>query len=294
MSLTISRRLGLLVAVAVVASLIAIAMQLMMMRSAMVEERKSAIKGQVQTAMSIVGEFKAAADKGQLTEAEAQERALAVLRDIRYGNNDYLFIYLESGVLIMAGPNTGILGKNLIDAKDPTGFPFVRGFIAAGARDGGGFTYLMYPRPGHGDTPLPKLAYSLEIRPWNWVISTGVWTDDIDAAYYAQVQKVVISAALLIAALCGVAFWLSRGLVKPLLDLTAAVTELASGNLAVAVPAADRHDELGKIAKAIVVFKDNATAQRELESEQKQTEARTAAQRKRDMVDLASKFERTV
>jgi methyl-accepting chemotaxis protein len=294
MNLTISPRLGLLVAVAVVASLIAVAMQLVMMRSAMVEERKSAIKGQVQTAMSIVGEFKAAADKGQLTEAEAQERALAVLRDIRYGNNDYLFIYLENGVLIIAGPNTGIVGKNLIDAKDPTGFQFVRAFIAAGARDGGDFTYLMYPRPGHGDTPLPKLAYSLEARPWNWVISTGVWTDDIDTAFYAQVQKVVIWAVVLIGALCAVAFWLSRGLVKPLRALTAAVTELASGNLDVAIPAAGRRDELGKIAKAIEVFKVNAAAQKKLEAEHKDAEARSAAQRRSDMVALAKTFERAV
>src|SRR5262249_34438136 len=294
MNLTISRRLGLLVAVAVVASLIAIAMQLMMMRSAMVEERKSAIKGQVQTAMSIVGEFKAAADKGQLTEAEAQERALAVLRDIRYGNNDYLFMYRENGVLIIAGPNTGIVGKNLIDAKDPTGFQFVRAFIAAGARDGGDFTYLMFPRPGHGDTPLPKLAYSLEARPWNWVISTGVWIDDIDTAFHAQVQKVAIWAAVLIGTLCAAAFWLSRGLVKPLRALTAAVTELASGNLDVAIPAAGRGDELGKIAKAIEVFKFNAAAQKKLEAEQKDAEARSAAQRRGDMVALATTFERAV
>jgi methyl-accepting chemotaxis protein len=294
MSLTISRRLGLLVAIAVVASLIAIAMQLMMMRSAMVEERKSAIKGQVQTAISIVGEFKAAADKGQLTEAEAQERALAVLRDIRYGNDDYLFIYLENGVSIMAGPNTGIVGKNLIDAKDPTGFQFVRAFIAVGAQDGGGFTYLMYPRPGRGDTPLPKLAYSLEARPWNWVISTGVWTDDIDTAFYAQVQKVVIWAAVLIGALCAAAFWLSRGLVKPLRALTAAIAELASGNLDVAIPAAGRRDELGKIAKAIEVFKFNAAAQKKLEAEQKDAEARSEAERRSDMVALATTFERAV
>src|SRR5215469_4226344 len=131
MTLTISRRLGLLVALAVVASLAAIAMQLILMRSAMLEERKAAIKGQVQTAASIVREFAAAAEKGQMNEADAQKRALDVVRDIRYGNNDYFFFYLENGTSIMSGANPAIVGKNLIDAKDPTGYPYVRAMISA-------------------------------------------------------------------------------------------------------------------------------------------------------------------
>ncbi|HUI94920.1 MAG TPA: cache domain-containing protein [Xanthobacteraceae bacterium] len=293
MTLTISRRLGLLVALAVVASLTAIAMQLILMRSAMLEERKAAIKNQVMNAVSIVGEFAAAAEKGQMSEADAQKRALDILRDVRYGNNDYFFIYLENGTNIMSGANPGIVGKNLIDAKDPTGFPFVRAMIAA-AQAGSGFASFLYPRPGSDKTPLPKITYSIDVKPWNWVVSTGVWVDDLDVVFYAEVRKVIIWAAVLIGALCAAAVWLSRGLVKPLRAMTATMSELAAGNLDVAVPAAGRRDELGSMAKAVEVFKDNAAAQRKLESEQKETQARAAAERKRDMVELASQFERTV
>ena len=294
MTLTISRRLGLLVALAVIASLAAIAMQLILMRSAMLEERKAAIKGQVQTAASIVREFAAAAEKGQMSEADAQKRALDVVRDIRYGNNDYFFFYLENGTSIMSGANPGIVGKNLIDAKDPTGYPYVRAMISA-AQAGTGYSSFLYPRPTDPTkTALPKIAYSIDVKPWNWVVSTGVWVDDLDVVFYAEVRKVIIWAAVLIGALCGAAVWLSRGLVKPLRAMTTTMSELAAGNLDVAIPAAGRRDELGSMAKAVEVFKDNAAAQRKLEGEQKETEARTAAQRKRDMVELATKFERTV
>ncbi len=294
MTLTISRRLGLLVGLAVIASLIAIVLQLMMMHASMLEERKAAIKGQVQSAVSIVGEFIAAVEKGQMSEDGAKKSAIAVLRDIRFGNGDYFFIYLEDGVNIMSGANPGIEGKHLIDAKDPTGFPYVRGIIASGQREGGGFTSLMYPRPGRDRTPVPKITYSLKVKPWNWIVSTGVYVDDLNAAFYSTVRKVIIGAAVLIGGLCAVAFWLSRGLAKPLLAMTAAISELAAGNLDIAIPAAGRRDELGKIARAVEIFKDNALAQRKLESEQKEAQARAAAQRKSDMVDLASQFERAV
>src|SRR5580704_14237552 len=107
--------------------------------ASMLEDRKAAIKGEVQSAASIVREFMAAAEKGQMSQADAQERAKAALRDIRWGNNDYFFMYDEAGTNIMAGPLPQLVGKNMIDAKDPNGFFFVRAFLASGALPDGGF-----------------------------------------------------------------------------------------------------------------------------------------------------------
>jgi methyl-accepting chemotaxis protein len=293
MTLTISRRLALLVGLAVLAIIVTIAIQLVMLRSSLVEERKAAIKGQVETAVSIVKEFSDAAAKGLLPEAEAQQRAKAALRDIRFGHNDYFFVYLENGTNIVLGTIPQNEGKNFMDAKDPTGFPYVRENIAAGM-SGGGFRYYSFPRPGSGDQPLPKLSYSLEAKPWNWIVSTGVYIDDLDATFYGAARRVIGWAAGLIAVLGIVAFVLSRGLVKPLRAITAATTELASGKLDVAVPGAGRRDELGRIAQALDVFKANALSQRKLESDQKAAEVRATDQRRSEMIGLAGRFETAV
>jgi len=211
MTLTISRRLGLLVGLAIIASCAAIAMQLMMMRSAMLDERKAAIRGQVQAAASIVNDLSAGVAKGQLSDTEAQQRAKAALRAIRYGNGDFLFVYSEHADMVAIG-TMPLEGKSMWDAKDPTGFYFARAMVDAAMR-GGGFTSYMFARPGQDTTPYPKISYSLEVKPWNWIISTGVYVDDLDAAFYSAVRKVMVWAALLIGALCVAAIWLSRGLV---------------------------------------------------------------------------------
>ena len=104
MVLTIPRRFGILVAVSIAICIAAIASQLLSARSALLDERKTAIVGQVQSAVSIVKALAAEVQKGTLTEAEAQSRAKATLRSIRYGKNDYIFVYKPDGENIVLGP----------------------------------------------------------------------------------------------------------------------------------------------------------------------------------------------
>ncbi|MGJ4888680.1 methyl-accepting chemotaxis protein [Bradyrhizobium sp. HKCCYLR20261] len=293
MVLTIPRRFGILVAVSIAVCIAAIASQLLSARSALLDERKTAIVGQVQSAVSIVKALAAEVQKGSLTEAEAQSRAKATLRGIRYGKNDYIFVYKPDGENIVLGPRPDWEGKNLSNEKDANGLPFVRELVAAGLRDGGGFTDYMFARAG-STIPVAKLGYTLKADPWNWIVGTGVYVDDLDEMFYASVKTALVWAAGLIALLCVIALTIARGLVRPLQAITRVMTELATGNLAVQVPGAERRDELGEMARAVEVFKVNAEARQRLEAEQKEQEGRLAAQRKADTERLANEFESSV
>ena len=287
MVLTIPRRFGILVAVSIAICIAAIASQLLSARSALLDERKTAIVGQVQSAVSIVKALAAEVQKGTLTEAEAQSRAKATLRSIRYGKNDYIFVYKPDGENIVLGPHPDWEGKNLSNEKDANGLLFVRELVTAGLRDGGGFSEYMF-------APVAKLGYTLKADPWNWIVGTGVYVDDLDEMFYASVKTALLWAAGLIALLCMIALLIARGLVRPLQAITKVMTELATGNLAVLVPGAERRDELGEMARAVEVFKVNAAARQRLEAEQKEQEGRLAAQRKADTERLANEFERSV
>jgi Methyl-accepting chemotaxis protein len=77
----------------------------------------------------------------------------------------------------------------------------------------------------------------------------------------------------------GLVWALSRAIVTPIVGMTNAMTELASGNNDIEVPALGRGDEVGEMAKAVAVFKDAAIEKIRLE---KESEAmRTAAERER-------------
>ena len=74
---------------------------------------------------------------------------------------------------------------------------------------------------------------------------------------------------------------LIRGISGPISAMTAAMRRLAAQDLAVEVPGVGRGDEIGAMAGAVQVFKDNALHARTLEREQAQAQERRAAEDER-------------
>ncbi|MCC8966602.1 methyl-accepting chemotaxis protein [Bradyrhizobium sp. Pear76] len=84
------------------------------------------------------------------------------------------------------------------------------------------------------------------------------------------------------------------GVAKPIRAAVELLQQLANGHYEIAVHGTDRRDEVGDVAKTALVFKDNGLAKVRMEREQKEMEARAAAQRRTDMLQLADGFERAV
>jgi methyl-accepting chemotaxis protein len=99
-----------------------------------------------------------------------------------------------------------------------------------------------------------------------------------------------------IAVLLGVAIaWLvSRSIVNPVTNMTSAMGQLAGGDTATEIPARERSDEIGKMAAAVQVFKDNMIEAERLRAEQAENEKRAAAEKKATMHKMANDFESAV
>ncbi|BAR47318.1 methyl-accepting chemotaxis protein [Methylobacterium aquaticum] len=108
----------------------------------------------------------------------------------------------------------------------------------------------------------------------------------VKAAYFAMVVAVVASLGAMLFSLFGLA--------RPLANMTAAMRRLASGDAAVAVPGIERQDEIGAMAGAVQVFKDNLIRTGELEKETALARAGAEAQRKAAMQQTADRFEQAV
>src|SRR6185437_9739158 len=85
-----------------------------------------------------------------------------------------------------------------------------------------------------------------------------------------------------------------RGITQPIAGMTGAMQKLAAGDIHAEIPARERGDEVGVMAKAVQVFKENMIEADRLRSEQSEQEQRAAAQRKADMNKLADDFEGAV
>lgn len=113
------------------------------------------------------------------------------------------------------------------------------------------------------------------------------------AADLVQANRVAFAAALaVIVALIGSVIFTFVGVARPLTRLNGALTRLAGGELNVEIPGSNRGDEVGDIAKTVVVIGQNAEqkARDEAEAQARQQQA-AAQQRKADMIKMADDFE---
>ncbi|MEW5729499.1 MAG: methyl-accepting chemotaxis protein [Pseudomonadota bacterium] len=100
--------------------------------------------------------------------------------------------------------------------------------------------------------------------------------DTLSTVSTQEVSNGLMSAIALAIGLVA-AFLIARSILVPVNRMTESMTDLAGGRLDVEIPALDRHDEIGLMAKAVEVFKRNAVEKVRMEEEEK---ARQEAQRK--------------
>ncbi|MBX6743731.1 MAG: cache domain-containing protein [Acetobacteraceae bacterium] len=292
MRLTIPRRLGLLVAVGVLAAVAVTAVQLVGLRRSLIEERRAAIRAEVETAITMVRHFAAEAAAGRMTDAEAQERAKEALRAMRYGKGDYFYAQRYDGVTMVNGGQPQNEGRNRLGSVDANGVRITEGQIRAAQR-GGDYLAYSFPRAGQ-DQPVPKLTYTAPVERWNWAVGTGVYMDDVDAVFRAHMLNALgWSAGLLL--LVGLCAWpVIRGITRPLRLMTLAMGELAAGNTSVSVPGEGRRDEIGDMARAVTVFKDSMIEAERLRLDQERQKAEAAAAQRMALHRLAEEFEQRV
>jgi methyl-accepting chemotaxis protein len=120
---------------------------------------------------------------------------------------------------------------------------------------------------------------------------------DLSPQIAAQAEGITFVAVaslgvLALAALAGLL--LSRPIVRPIRRMTAAMEQLASGDVGVAVEGAGRADEIGAMAAAVEVFRQDRIEAQRLREEQEAAEARAEAEKRAAMAALADAFERSV
>jgi len=180
----------------------------------------------------------------------------------------------------------------MMGLKDSNGIPIAANLMAAAGR-GGGELFYAYPRPG-GTEPKPKVSYAVPFKPWDWVICTGIYIDDVDAIFYATVLRfgAIFLAGLMVSG--GLVLALSRNLSRGIANLTMATTNIAHGDYRTEVPETGRTDEIGVLAKAIKQLRDEVKAAEILRKENEAAKQRLEQERRETTLNLATQFEASV
>jgi methyl-accepting chemotaxis protein len=209
-------------------------------RETRIEERKHDLMNVGQVGVSIVKEYAALAQGGAMSEADAQKQALARLREIRYGEDGYFLVINSKPRMVMHPIKPALEGRDLAATADADGRHHYVSFASVAQAPEGGFVDYVFPHPNV--TPVKavaKIGYVLRYAPWDWIIATGAYVDDIDAAFMRSLWMlgaIFVGISLLLVALVTVT---NRSILRTIGGDPAYAAEvaeaIASGDLTVAI-----------------------------------------------------------
>jgi methyl-accepting chemotaxis protein len=193
-----AQKLWLPLVVSLVALLLVSVSAAWLSRQTRIDERKNDLINVAHVGLSIVEEYAALAKSGAMSDVDARKEALARLRDIRYGEDGYLLVIDSTPRMIMHPIKPATNGKLLADTADADGRHHYVSFAHVAQSPTGGFVDYVFPHP-HSTETVGKIGYVVRYAPWDWIISTGAYVDDIDAAFMETLY--VLGAVFVVLAL---------------------------------------------------------------------------------------------
>ena len=249
------------------------------LRHALESQKTIELKHLTEIALGIAREEHAGAQKGSISDAEARKRAAARIGAMRYGRDDYFWINDMHPRMVMHPMRPELNGTDLTDNKDPNGKRLFMEFVDTVKRQSAGVVAYDWPKPG-ATTPQPKMSYVAGFAPWNWVVGTGVYIDDLEQQTWNAARQALIIAGIVMLLIGIISVIVARGTSKAMRGMTTAMSALGAGDFNVVLPGLGRRDEIGDMAAAVEAFKLKAIEKARRRSRTEEVRKRAAAERK--------------
>ncbi len=200
----------------------------------------------VEAALSQIAAQEALVRAGKLSEAEGRERAVDVVRALRYAGGNYVWIQTGEPRMVFHPTKPELNGTELGAIKDSRGKALYVAFARAAQDPKGGFVDYWFTKPNQGGD-FPKVSYVKAFSPWGWVVGSGVYVDDVQAQVgQARTRMLWVFLGVGVAG-----FLLSLAAIRvirePIADLQEALERTAEGDLTHRLELSS-HDEIGRMA----------------------------------------------
>ena len=222
-------------------------------RSTLWAEKQLKTRHLVETAYSVLNHYYDLQKAGTLTEAVARTEAINTIRALRYEEKEYFWLndLGKPFPTMIMHPTVPALDGKVLDAEKfncatSQSFGDDAAPIETGGRknlfvamvevvdkSGKGYVTYNWPKPKEGGVTeelFPKLSYVKKFEPWGWMIGSGIYVDDVDAAIRAQVWNniwLMLGAAIVLLLIAGA---LTRSITRPLAKVADAMGEIVDGD----------------------------------------------------------------
>lgn len=227
------------------------------------------IKSQIQSAISVLENEDAKAAAGIKTVEQAKEDAKEIIRGMRYRDDQSGYFWIDDTdyILVMHPILAEQEGNNRYTLEDQNGVMIIQEIMkVCQSADKGGYNQFYFTK-SDGVTVAPKIAYSEIYEPWGWVISTGNYIDEMDAAKQDMREAIdkeyknallrtnaVFIVIMLLAVIT--AYLTGKRIVDPLKKIQRFAETLSEGNLTTDTDVNSK-TEIGQMMSSLRIAQDN-------------------------------------
>jgi len=174
------------------------------MEEQLMGQKRRMIQDLTDNAWSLLVQYEAEVQNGDLSLKQAQKRAMNRIRKLRYGpeGKDYFWINDMQPKMVMHPYRTDLEGQDLSNYTDSNGTrPFVE-FVRTVKNRSAGYVDYAWQWKDDPDRIAPKISYVRAFKPWGWIVGTGIYVEDVsrEIASFSR-RMVLVSSVILIVAL---------------------------------------------------------------------------------------------
>lgn len=254
-SLSIKSRLIGLVGLLSLGLLFVVYSSLSASKASLLNEKYTKTQHVVETAYGVIQYYYQQEQAGKLGSNEAKQQAMAAIKEIRYGGNEYFWINDYQSNMVMHSVSPKLDGKNLASLEDQNGKRIFEAFVdVVKANNGAGFVDYLWPKPGQ-EKPVEKISYVKGFEQWQWILGSGIYLDDVDAQFKTEATRLISISAVIIVLCLLLSYLVLNSILRPINQTLSVMQNIAEGDgdLSTRLPESGS-DHLSQIASAYNKF----------------------------------------
>ncbi|WP_019028698.1 methyl-accepting chemotaxis protein [Colwellia piezophila] len=225
---TIQQRLAMLVVLIIIGLSTLNVMNLFEEYKSLISQKKITTNELVDNTYGIIEHHYALQQQGDLSEVKAKEQALSIIANLRYDTNNYFWVNDFTPNMIMHPIKPQLNGKNIAGVKDPDGKALFVEMVNIVQATGEGFINYKWAKPGFDD-PVDKIGFVKGFIPWQWIIGTGTYLDDIDATFAEHRNRVILDSVIITLIIVGLSYIIGKSILVPTRSAAELMKDIAQG-----------------------------------------------------------------
>jgi methyl-accepting chemotaxis protein len=253
--LSITQRLVSLLGIAALGTALMVAFMMFILNNLLVEEEKRKLNAVLDAAHTIVSHYHQEYQDGNLSESEARAEAYARLDNIRYEGVEYIFTLSREGVLVQHPFSKQLVGKDVTSYEDPEGTQLFQEMVQKARSADRATVEYIWQKGNNSNNLVPKISRIRVFEPWNLIMGTGQYTDNITSMLWQEFFKLAGLALFLAVPLLLLFVLIIRSITRPLKTINNAMFDIAEGEGDLTRRLDDSgSDELAKLATSFNTF----------------------------------------